>query len=373
MQAPMPESNNLLDALARIGVDPSKRVYALMDGARFDDLPGMLAASGLSHRSLYRNVQDAELVRAGPWLVDPYRAFDPALNAWGGLPLENGREDAVAADTDAALRDTAPGNDLYASASAGDLATDPLKQLELIAGIAGDTPAAVFWIGDADLTEANLWRHLRTLNMVLIPREFLPKSQATPAEQDMPEEPSTHEAVHFRHADGNVLGEVLPALDLIQFSRFFGPAAFILFASPNHPDLHGSTIKRAILPKNAPRAEVGLLKFNLSQLSELEAGRLEASTREVMQYVSIATRSVRHAYPERKLNALVAEAMEKSEDVGADTRIAQCRWALIYVITEGKIYDSPRFHSYVQHRNSGLTGEEKFKQLVERLVSEEET
>jgi hypothetical protein len=259
MQAPMPESNNLLDALARIGVDPSKRVYALMDGARFDDLPGMLAASGLSHRSLYRNVQDAELVRAGPWLVDPYRAFDPALNAWGGLPLENGREDAVAADTDAALRDTAPGNDLYASASAGDLATDPLKQLELIAGIAGDTPAAVFWIGDADLTEANLWRHLRTLNMVLIPKGY-GEDEPEPVEEGG----ETHDALMFRHGDGNVLAEVMPVLDAAQFSRVFGPAKALLFLAPDHPASDGSSLRRAVLPADAPSAPpapAGMLKL----------------------------------------------------------------------------------------------------------------
>jgi hypothetical protein len=43
---------------------------------------------------------------------------------------------------------------------------DPKAQIELIAGIVGDLPAAVFWIGNAELTEARLWRHLRTLNMV---------------------------------------------------------------------------------------------------------------------------------------------------------------------------------------------------------------
>lgn len=86
----MPDPNAMIDALSRIAADPQQRVYVLMDGARFDDLPGMLASAKLHHRSLYRNVQDAELLRAGPWLVNPYRKPDPAVNAWGALPPEVG-------------------------------------------------------------------------------------------------------------------------------------------------------------------------------------------------------------------------------------------------------------------------------------------
>jgi hypothetical protein len=319
----MPDSGPLLDTLNPIGVDTAKRVFVLMDGARFDDLPGMLAAAGLSHRSLYRNVQDSELVRAGPWLVDPYRAFDPAANAWGGLPLENGREDAVAADTDAALRDTAPGNDLYASASAGDLATDPLKQLELIAGIAGDTPAAVFWIGDADLTEANLWRHLRTLNMVLIPKEYR-EDDPTKAEGE-----ETHEAVMFRHADGNVLAEVLPVLDAAQFSRVFGPAKALMFLAPDRPASDGSSLRRALLPDDAPPAASGMLKLGIDQYAALNDQRVWRNRRFTMNYLRDAAPDETSNMSDDELYLFVSRSEKSGFDLGLESDYAHGLWAFM--------------------------------------------
>ena len=49
---------------------------------------------------------------------------------------------------------------------------DPAEQLEEVARLAGERPAAVFWIGGQKLTEAVLWRHLRGLNNVLIPKGY---------------------------------------------------------------------------------------------------------------------------------------------------------------------------------------------------------
>lgn len=238
----------------RIATDPARRIFALADGARFDDLPGALAACGISHRSLYRNVQDAELVRAGPWLIDPYRQPDPTFNAWGGLPLELNGDDAVAADSRAALQEPQADAPLAGASEAA----DPERQLETLVQLIGDAPAAVFWIGGASLTEASLWRHLRTLNMVLIPKEYDRQDIPPPAEGE-----ETHEAVMFRHVDGNVLAEVLPVLDAVQFSRVFGPAKALLFPAPDHPAADGSLIRRAVLPADAPPAQPGLLRLSM--------------------------------------------------------------------------------------------------------------
>ena len=58
---------------------------------------------------------------------------------------------------------------------------------------------------------------------------------APPAEGE-----ETHEAVMFRHGDGNVLAEVMPVLDAAQFSRMFGPAKALMFLAPDHPGSDGS-------------------------------------------------------------------------------------------------------------------------------------
>jgi hypothetical protein len=359
----MSDAGMILEALRRITADPALRLFALMDGARFDDLPGMLAAAGLSHRSLYRNVQDSELVRAGPWLVDPYRAFDPAANAWGGLPLENGREDAVAADTDGALRDTAPGNDLYASASAGDLATDPLKQLELIAGIAGDTPAAVFWIGDADLTEANLWRHLRTLNMVLIPKGYGGDEPAPVEEGD-----ETHDALMFRHGDGNVLAEVLPVLDAAQFSRVFGIAKALMFLAPDHPASYGSTVRRALLPADCPPAPPGMLKLSMEQITGIEAARFERSQQRIVRYLKDTAPRQTNQLGEKEVVAKAAIFMAEGRALGVRTEAGLGRWCYLQVITDGEMGRQRSVVDFVTKRNLGNNPGASAEERVEILM-----
>lgn len=63
-----------------------------------------------------------------------------------------------------------------------------------------ETPSAgVFWRCEAGARA--LYRHLRGLNMVLIPRAEVP-----PGTKD------THEAVLFRHADANVMTRMAPAM-----------------------------------------------------------------------------------------------------------------------------------------------------------------
>ena len=65
----------------------------------------------------------------------------------------------------------------------------------------------MFWIGSDTLREAAMRRHLRTLNQALIPKEYDNGGEppAAPGE--------THEPMLFRHADGNVMAEVLPVLN----------------------------------------------------------------------------------------------------------------------------------------------------------------
>jgi Domain of unknown function (DUF4123) len=225
--------NQLTADIQRLAIDPSRQVFALVDGARFDDLPALLAEAGIAHRSLYRNVQDAELIRAGPWLVDPYNRHDPAINVWGGMPpsavYSAVAEDAISQDTAAALEEAAGVKPV-----SGPKTKDPQAALERLMTLAGDTSCVVFWVGNKSLTEPALWRHLRTLNMALIPKEYNTQDALAP-----PEGEDTHDAVMFRHGDGNVLAEVLPVLDAAQFSRVFGPAQALMFLAPDHPASNG--------------------------------------------------------------------------------------------------------------------------------------
>lgn len=105
--------------LAAIGALPPER-FAVVDGARFDDLPAALKEAGLGGRPLYLEGTDASAVASGPHLVvldTPHRAR---------------------------------------------------RLIDLI----GALSAAVFWSWPAG-TDA-LYRHLRTLNVARVARTHWP-------------------------------------------------------------------------------------------------------------------------------------------------------------------------------------------------------
>ena len=152
MSAP---DNPLLAAL----LASSWPVHVVMDGAKYPDLPALLAKLNIGPRSLFVEQSDPAMLRAGPWLA--------TLDQQG------------------------------------------CKTLFQIEGIAD---AAVFWTGPAE--EEQVFRHLRGLNMVNIPR---------PAEDWLDPLLLEYDLVLFRHYDPSVLALLWPVLDDEQRARIFGP------------------------------------------------------------------------------------------------------------------------------------------------------
>ena len=65
---------------------------------------------------------------------------------------------------------------------------------------------------------------------------------------------------------------------------------------------------------------------------------------------------------------LVGEALEKADGVGADTQLSRCHWALIYTLSEGNIYNSPRFHAYNRLENLHQDREQRFYEIIRGIV-----
>ncbi|MEE3504355.1 DUF4123 domain-containing protein [Acidiphilium acidophilum] len=137
----------------------SSPVFATFDGAKFDDLPKLVAQADITVRSLFLGQDDPRAIKAGPWF-----------------------------------------------ASLGE------RSLSSLLGVDGISVAAVFWRGGCNMEAA--FHHFRTLNLVDVPR---PKNApADPFAADP-------ETVLFRHWDPSVMGLVLPLFDPGQRSRLFGP------------------------------------------------------------------------------------------------------------------------------------------------------
>lgn len=85
-----------------------------------------------------------------------------------------------------------------------------------------------------------LYRHLRTINMVHLPRSALPA-------EEQEEITDTHVSALFRHADANVMAQVFSGADLLEAARLLGPAERVLFAPEEHwsPDYDHITVERS--------------------------------------------------------------------------------------------------------------------------------
>ncbi len=338
----------LLGAASQIASDPARRIYAVMDGAQFDDLPDVLARAGLAHRSLYRNVQDIELVKAGPWLIDPYHLPDPVANVWGGMPSISDITPAIKADTEAALSETD-------AASLGDAAyydegktADPVAQLTKVIQMTGDLPAAVFWVGEANLSEPVLWRHLRTINMVLFPKseiddiEEVSESMAAAEQTTLSSQSDTHKMVVFRHADPNVLAQVLPCMNVAEFARFLGPAGTVCFAPTDEWRLE-PPVAQAVKPAESPVAERGPLKLSATTVRGIEVASKNASERRIVDFLRSTAPQYTQRLSDDKLLAIVREAHVSGASVGVQSERSIGLFTLLSLMSGGELAKDTRF------------------------------
>lgn len=134
-------------------------VYATFDGAKFDNLPALLAKADIFPRSLFIGQDDNRAIKSGPWFA--------ALG---------------------------------------------VNQLRLLMRIEGIEDATVLWQSSAN--DDVVYHHFRKMNLIDIPRpkDALPDPIA-----------ADPETVLFRHWDPVVVGMILPVLDPAQRSQLFGP------------------------------------------------------------------------------------------------------------------------------------------------------
>ena len=213
-----------MDALkpAILDVDyETSPVFAVLDGAQFDDLPTDLMMGGFISQCLYldRGDNDPEQVITAPQLV------------W---------LDETLADPDKGRA--------------------PEEVIDVLSKLVAGKPAAVFWQceGGADV----LFKHLRSINMAMLPKMSLPENEREFVTED-------EAAALFRHSDANVMAQVILSLNLREAVRLFGPTQAIMF----EPEAHwrnGVDFAKFTREPDWPAPSPGMLRF-----SERSMGRLE--------------------------------------------------------------------------------------------------
>lgn len=212
--------------LADLLVQAKLPVFAVLDGAKFDDLPYSLMRLGLVHRPLYvdRGAQTRDFDQTAPRLV------------W--------------------LDQTADSPDWSV-----DRPCSPQVVAQVLDMLEKNLSAGVFWICAAGGN--SLYRHLRRINMVRVPASSLPED-SRPRHQS-----SDWQAMLFRHADANVLAQVLPCLGEARRSSFLGPAQAIHFA----PDTVWSDDELVTVSAAAEPGTSGMLTLDAGILACIEARR----------------------------------------------------------------------------------------------------
>lgn len=350
---------NLTEAASKSG----QRIFAVLDGARFNNLPAMLRHANLAHRPLFRHAGgDYAVIVGGPWFVDPYTPAIPS--ATKAADAETSAADSVpfAADgiSDAALR--AHAEELSGAMASALAAGDPSgggvlpdasisdttaihTRLERIVTLADGKAAAVFWIGSDTMTADMLFRHLRGINRIAIARPVGKQAvmgiddnslQMTAAsnEEDVPEAISvTDEMAIFRHGDANVMMQTFPALDAEQAVRLFGPADQLLFA----PDeIWGGGVKRARKPLIDMPLSRGPLRIDAETACIIGARRLEVSRTRVSEYLR-AVDADTNVLSDSELRRRVIEYETIGRSLGLRSERAHGEWAFLMSTTGGSI------------------------------------
>ncbi len=274
-------------------------LFGVFDGALFDDLASDLAARGISCRSLFLEPNDTEMERAGPWLV----------------VLDNG------------------------------------EALEHACTLAMRRSCGVFW--SCPEGEQALWRHLRSINEIMIPDVRFP-------ERD-PGAPKKYERVLFRHWDPNVLISVLPQLDADQFVRLFGPAQEILMNS-----ISSGGLTRAMRPDGPPTSSTKPLTIRADQLEAVDL----ASRAKYCARMSSILRQMAPQETAGMSDAALNEKILLYEASGNRMGLTQERslgiWGYLMLTSGDRFESQPEIRGYLQSKPG--TPDENVETLLDQMV-----
>lgn len=297
----LPDPSATAEALRQALGKMPRPLFAVLDGGLFDDLPGDLTRKNVSCRSLFLDHADKDIELAGPWLV----AFAD--------------EEALNHVTDLALAQ----------------------------------PCAVFW--SCPTGDVALWRHLRTINEILIPAE------TASGETSSGEASGEFRRVLFRHWDPNVFASVLPLLSGAQFARVFGPAEVILM---NAPDYGG--LKRATKRTDWPEPARGLLRIEPNQIGRLQEVMVHSARLRIARYLKENIPPNPPGIADETAWRATLANEKTANQLGIQTEAGKARWAYLNIVSDNKATEIPEIRRYIQ--NGEANPDEQVRSLMRHTI-----
>lgn len=280
--------------------------FAVMDGALFSDLPKSLEERKISSRSLFLDHPDAEIARAAALFI----------------PIENE------------------------------------TTLTKLLSVPKAENAVVFWSSSAG--EDKLFRHLRGINVILIPDD----ESILNEENDTELSPlvSTEQSVLFRHYDPNVIEATLPLLTTEQFVRLMGPCDQIMWFS-----LEKGARRRALRPENDVVVPRGPLRLTDEQIEELEFNRKASAQSRRVNYLRVVEPDRTRLMSDTELYRFSATEVSNGESLGLRSERSLTLWVYLQLHSDGKIGRDPGLRGYPQSFPEDGTPDDKIYLLMTRL------
>jgi len=284
--------------------------FGVVDGAQVDDVVANLSQTPLQGRPLYIGLENKpEQLKTAPFLA--------ALN----------KEDAT---------------------------TESLPDENLIKhcfDVAKTSSACVFWHCNAggDI----LYHHLRSLNKIIVPQE-----------QDGIISATATETVLFRHADANVMAQIMPALNMAELSRLLGSAELIL-ARPSNEWNHG-LLYTTRSPNMSEPHHSGFLQLSPQSYQKITLNRHQGIINKIEIFLNKVTA---HSKPHtQEIKRIARESFVEAYKNGIRTQPGFYSWAYFYYEFGEPFGNEPELREYLAS-GKGKSKDELLKTAQYRTVA----
>lgn len=271
---------NLLETVGHCLRTSGMHVYATMDGSFHDNLEKKLKSAKLLYRPLYRSTTHPGIVLGGPFIVNAHQtpqssdliAERMASKSYEGLSPQQVSQRLAKEMNDAIKAGDPTGGGLLPVDDYQDIEA-ALQRVETMIRIVGETSGLVFWFGDKRLTWESFYQHLRRLNKFQVHRQHIAGvthaiADAAGAAEPV-NEPEKYESLVFRHADANVLSQILPVLEPDKLDRFMGPAHTIFYLPTGMWGESAMTLRRSAYTEKPHRGPLYLSSLDMSKITEI--------------------------------------------------------------------------------------------------------
>jgi len=301
----------------------SNQLFAVMEGAHFDNIQLELERLKLEFYPLYSGEGDRQNQIAGPHLV-------------------------VVNDRD---------------------------QISQIRELGEGKPCTVWWgwPDEGDETTDSIFKHLRSINMVEIPIDrYDAETEKEPENEDQSEtqeiEKPEYEPVLFRHADPNVMASILPILNTGQLGRLFGKSAGLTMHASDFGE-GDEGLRSTPRPASLPKPHAGFLRITHEQYEEIGKIRLSKMEKSVSDYLKEVAEEECAELSDEELKLLIRQSVHESANYGVFEEANHCRWAYLQLINEGKFSNTNEVRYAMATSDLKISPDERVEALMEETIA----